>query len=148
MVEGRYDGFLSIDQGVFMPAMGAMAASFYTVSAWPFAVTMVTHLPWLAVALAGGWALLRQRNSIPVWMQVIGASCCFLLAIVQHIALAMLQWMGATLNVLSASQIIFSFLWFVMLVTFAAGYCWERVLRKRDGGTGFPVAAVPVGKRN
>jgi hypothetical protein len=108
---------------------------------WSILIAFWTYLPWVAIALAAVFALLRHRESRPLLLQAIGATAYFFLGFLQWVVHKFLVWTGANTTVQNSADIILGFLLFVALVIFALGFCLDRLRRR---GESVAVTATPM----
>ena len=104
-----------------------------------FIVACCFALPWLAMAAVAGLAWKKQKTSKLLLLQAGGAILMFL-AVMGHWAIVdiLLGWLiHPDYRWIDAAGYIFSFMKFVALIAFAAGYCLEKF--KKPAGAGFPV---------
>ena len=98
---------------------------------WQLMFTLWAYLPWVAIGFMAGIALRKRRESRALMLQALGACAMFLLGAAQWVIVDFLfSYFGMGGKITSAARIIFSFLLFVALTTFAVGYCAERFKRK------------------
>jgi hypothetical protein len=105
-------------------------------------VTFCNCLPWLAVGTFAALSVRGQKSSATLMLQAAGAAALFLLPLGQWLIVRLLlqTLIKAEVSLVHAANIIFGFLLFVSLVAFAAGYCFERLTRRKPA----PVSATPA----
>jgi hypothetical protein len=104
-----------------------------------FLFTFWMVLPWVAIAMVAGLAWRKRTHSTSLLLQAGGAAAIVVLAVAQWVIVRLLlEGLGARASFVSAGNIIFGFLLFVALCTFAAGYCAERFARRK------PEEAAPL----
>jgi len=88
-------------------------------------------LPWLAMAALAGLAARKQKGSMPLILQCLGALAGGLLILGQWaIVTLLLVTMLKAYDYVSIAGNIFRFLEFVALAAFAAGYCLEKFKKR------------------
>ena len=111
-------------------------------SLWRGILWFFFNIPWLLMALAAAMAYMKQKKSIPLMLETLGALACFLVAALRWVVLQLMEWGGASWEVVSPAISVFNFLAVVALLIFAAGFCWEKFQQWRAAPNS--VTATPV----
>ena len=115
-----------------------MAASGFMSTMWDLLVTGISVLPWCAMCLMALFAYKKNPASKMLLLQSAGAAAQVVLQLGQWFLALVMSWMKLSYDIVSAEIVIYRFLLFIALLTFALGYCLERFKRRSDV-QGFPV---------
>jgi len=100
-----------------------------------FFIRFWQYLPWVAIGLMAMVSLRKQKESKGLLLQAGGAGSMFLLGMLRWFVIEVLMaWMNGSQKfpkIRDGTDIIFQFLLFLALLSFAAGYCAERFARRK-----------------
>ena len=90
-------------------------------------------VPWLAIAVVAALSARRQKDSMALLLQTASAAFLFLLPLGRWfiVNLMLMNLIKASVKIIEAAQVIFTFLLFASLAAFAVGYCVERLARRK-----------------